>query len=70
MRAKNPLLKSTAKHKFVGPKDGVVNLDHYIYGTPKKWMKQRGKWVPAPPLPEDYHTNEASRRAYDQKVGK
>lgn len=66
--ANNPLLNPPADPAFVGPEDGVINHDHYIYGTPKRWIKQRGKWVPAPPLPENYHTNEASRQAYDRKT--
>jgi hypothetical protein len=64
----NAMLAAPADPSFVGPEDGVINHDHYIYGTPKKWVKQRGKWVEAPALPEDYHTNEASRRAYDQMI--
>src|SRR5262249_52424503 len=47
----NPLLAPPADSSFVGPEDGVINLDHYIYGTPKKWMKRKGQWVEARALP-------------------
>jgi len=63
---RNPMLAAPADPAFVGPEDGVINHDHYIYGSPKRWLKQRGKWVEAPPLPEDYYTNESSRQAYDR----
>lgn len=46
--------------------DGALNHDHYIYGAPKKFVERKGRWVEAPPLPEDYYTNPASRRAYDE----
>ncbi len=65
----NPLLAPPADSTFVGPEDGVINHDHYIYGTPKSHVKKGGKWVPAPPLPEDYYENEKSRKAYDQRIG-
>jgi hypothetical protein len=64
----NPMLTPPADPHFMGPEDGVINHDHYIYGSPKRWIKQRGKWVKAPPLPEDYHANDASRQAYDRKI--
>jgi len=35
-----------------GPEDGGINHDHYVYGCPKKYVKKKGKWVPAPPLDE------------------
>jgi len=53
----NSLLAPPADPQFVGPEDGVINHDHYVYGTPRKWVKRKGEWVEAPPLPEDYHTN-------------
>ena len=28
------------------PEDASVNLDHYVYGSPKAFKKVRGKWVP------------------------
>jgi hypothetical protein len=61
----NPLLAPPADPGFVGPEDGAINHDHYIYGGPRKWVKRRGQWVEAPPLPEDYYTNPASATAYD-----
>ena len=33
-------------------------------------MQRKGKWVEAPPLPEDYHSNAQSRRAYDDEVNR
>lgn len=65
----NSLLTPPADPDFVGPEDGVINHDHYIYGSPRRHVKKQGRWVPAPPLPEDYYTNEDSRRAYDQSTG-
>jgi hypothetical protein len=60
----NPLLAPPADPGFVGPEDGAINHDHYVYGCPKKWMKRKGQWVEMPPLPEDYYTNPASAAAY------
>jgi hypothetical protein len=62
----NPLLAPPADPDFVGPEDGAINHDHYIYGGPRKWMKRRGQWIEAPPLPEDYYTDSASAAAYDR----
>jgi hypothetical protein len=64
----NPLLAPPADPKFVGPEDGAINHDHYLYGTPKKWVKRRGKWVEAPPLPGDYYSNPKSAAAYDRSL--
>jgi len=64
----NPLLAPPADPSFTGPEDSVLNLDHYLYGGPKKWIKRGGQWVEAPPLPADYHTNPRSTEAYDQMV--
>lgn len=64
----NPMLAEPVDPDFIGPEDGSINHDHYIYGCPKKWVKQGGKWVAAPPLPDDYYTNDASRRTYDQMI--
>jgi hypothetical protein len=64
----NSLLASPADPGFAGPEDGVINHDHYVYGTPKKWMKRNGQWVETPALPEDYHSNPASAAAYDRLV--
>ncbi len=64
----NSLLAPPADPGFVGPEDGAINHDHYLYGGPKKWVKRRSQWVEAPPLPEDYHSNPASAAAHDRKV--
>jgi hypothetical protein len=55
----NSLLAPPADPQFVGPEDGAINHDHYVYGTPRKWVKRKGQWVEAPPLPADYHANPA-----------
>lgn len=64
----NPLLAPPADPEFKGPVDGVPNHDHYVYGAPKKWVKRKGKWVEASPLPEDYHTNPRSAEAYNRAL--
>jgi hypothetical protein len=64
----NPLLDPPADDDFIGPEDGAINHDHYIYGCPKKWVKQDGEWVEAPPLPDDYYENAESRAAYDRML--
>ena len=65
----NPLLRLPVEDPtWKGREDGAVNHDHYIYGTPKKWMKRNGKWVETPSLPDDYYSNPASRRAFDEMV--
>jgi hypothetical protein len=66
----NPLLDAPRDSKFIGPEDGVINHDHYVYGSPKKWVKKGVNWEPAPTLPEDYYTNEKSRETYDRLTGK
>jgi hypothetical protein len=67
----NPMLEPTPHDPaFVGHEDSGINHDHYLYGTPKNVIKVKGKWVSAPPLPEDYFENRASRAAYDRKVQK
>jgi hypothetical protein len=66
----NPMLDQPADPEFVGPEDGAINHDHYLYGGPKKWIKQRGEWIEAPPLPEDYFENPASADAYDAMIRK
>jgi len=69
--ANNPLLDPPAPDRtWSGHEDGAVNHDHYIYGTPKKWMRRDDQWAETPPLPEDYYTNPQSRRAYDEKVNR
>jgi hypothetical protein len=65
----NPLLDPPVEDpEWVGHEDGAINHDHYIYGGPKKWVKRDGQWVEAPPLPEDYYENPASRAAYDRML--
>jgi hypothetical protein len=64
----NPLLDPPADPDFIGPEDGAINHDHYIYGCPKKWVKRDGEWVEAPPLPDDYYDNPESRAAYDRML--
>jgi hypothetical protein len=64
----NPLLAPPADQGFVGPEDGAINHDHYIYGCPKKWIKRGGRWVEAPPLPEDYYSDRQSAEAYDRML--
>ncbi|MGZ4961991.1 MAG: hypothetical protein ACXWKG_12705 [Limisphaerales bacterium] len=66
----NPLLDQPLDPDFVGPEDGAINHDHYLYGGPKKWIKQHGEWVEAPPLPDDYFENPASANAYDEMLRK
>jgi len=50
--------------------DAGINHDHYLYSVPKDVIKVKGKWVDAPPLPDDYYENRASRDAYDRKIRK
>jgi hypothetical protein len=65
----NPILKPSPKDpNWKGHEDGAINHDHYIYGSPKKWIKVKGKYVEAPPLPDDYYKNRASGEAYDQML--
>ncbi|MGD0815231.1 MAG: hypothetical protein ABSA83_16665 [Verrucomicrobiota bacterium] len=67
----NPLLRPPAPDPgWIGNDDGAINHDHYVYGSPKKWMERNGQWVETPPLPEDYYSNPQSRRAYDDEVNR
>ncbi len=67
----NPMLEPTPHDPaFVGHEDSGVNHDHYLYGAPKNVSKVKGKWVDAPPLPNDYYENSASRDAYDRIIQK
>jgi hypothetical protein len=67
----NPMLRPWPHDPdWKGQEDGGINLDHYLYGAPKSWVKQNGKWVEAPPLPEDYFDNPASANAYDAMIAK
>ena len=46
----NPMLRPTPKDPdFELPEDAAINHDHYLYGTPKKYLKVSGKWV----MPEE-----------------
>jgi hypothetical protein len=65
----NPMLRPWPHDPdWKGHEDGGINHDHYIYGCPKKWIKVKGKYVEAPPLPEDYYENRASGDAYDKLI--
>lgn len=65
----NPMLRPPVEDPaFQGREDGAINHDHYVYGTPKKWMKRDGKWVETPPVPEDYYKNPECRRKYDEEI--
>lgn len=65
----NPMLRPFPPDpEWKGNEDGAINHDHYLYGAPKSWIKQNGKWVEAPPLPDDYYDNPASAKAYDAKL--
>jgi hypothetical protein len=67
----NPMLEPTPHDPtFVGHEDSGINHDHYLYGTPKRWMKRKGKWIKSPPLPEDYYSSPKSRAAYDAMVNR
>lgn len=48
--AENPMLKPTPRDARLDlPEDAAINHDHYLYGTPKKYIKAKGKWVLAGP---------------------
>ena len=67
----NPMLEPTPRDpNWKGHEDAGINHDHYLYGVPKDFIKAKGKWVEAPPLPDDYYENRASRDAYDRKIKK
>lgn len=51
-----------------GYEDGGINHDHYLYGCPKKWIKVKGEYIEAPPLPKDYYQNRISGDAYDKMI--
>jgi hypothetical protein len=46
--SKHPFLQPPADPDFHGPGDLSINHDHYAYGTPKRYVKRRGKWVLGP----------------------
>ena len=65
----NPLLWPTPDDPtFEGHEDESINHDHYIYGGPKKWIKENGKWVEAPPLDEDEYLRELPESARDEST--
>lgn len=67
----NPMLEPTSHDPdWKGHEDGGINHDHYLYGCPKKWIKVKGKYVEAPPLPDDYYENPVSGAAYDKMLCK
>ena len=67
----NPMLRATPRHRdWQGHEDGALNHDHYVSGSPKRWIKSKGKTVEAPPLPGDYYENEATAKAYDEGLKK
>jgi hypothetical protein len=42
----NPMLRPTPKDsKFDLPEDAAINHDHYLYGTPKRYVKAKGSWT-------------------------
>lgn len=44
--AANPMLEPTPPEAGLElPEDAAINHDHYLYGTAKKYLKKRGKWV-------------------------
>ena len=49
----NPMLEPTPDDPdHNGHEDAGINHDHYVYGSPKKWMKVDGEWVEVP-MPND-----------------
>ena len=67
----NPMLRPWPHDPdWKGHEDVGINHDHYLYGVPKNVIKVKGKWVDAPPLPDDYYENRASRDAYNRKIRK
>jgi hypothetical protein len=65
----NPMLRPWPHDPdWKSPEDAGINHDHYLYGCPKKWIKVKGKYVEAPPLPGDYYDNPASGDAYDKML--
>ncbi len=65
----NPMLKPWPRDpNWKGHEDGGINLDHYLYGVPKDYIKVNGTYVEAPPLPDDYYKDRASREAYDKMI--
>lgn len=66
---RNPMLRPTpVEPGWDSPADAAINHDHYLAGAPKKWLKVKGQWTEAPPVPKDYYDSDASYRAYNQKL--
>ena len=43
---RNPMLETSPEDPELAlPVDAAINHDHYLYGAPKKYVKNRGKWV-------------------------
>jgi hypothetical protein len=65
----NPMLDTTPRDpEWQGHEDGGINHDHYVYGTPKKMLKVKGKYVEAPILDGDDSSKESG--AKDRKTRK
>jgi hypothetical protein len=67
----NPIFKPWPKEAYSeddGREDAGINLDHYLYGVPKDWIKVKGEWIEAPALPKDYYENAAVKEAYDKMI--
>lgn len=46
----NPMLQPTPHDpNWKGHEDGGINLDHYLYGVPKDYIKVKGKYIEAHP---------------------
>jgi hypothetical protein len=51
--SRNPMLEASPEDPaWVGHEDGALNHDHYIYGSPKRYVQVNGQWASAPPSPE------------------
>lgn len=65
----NPMVRpSPVDRDFNSPADAALNHDHYLYGSPKRWIQVKGKWIAAPPLPDDYYENDESYDSYNRQV--
>lgn len=65
----NPMLRPTPHHDdWKGHEDGALNHDHYISGSPKRWIKVKGKKVEAPPMPADYYESAGTGKEYDRRL--
>jgi len=65
----NPILKPwPVKADPEGCEDAGINLDHYLYGVPKDYIKVKGEWIEAPALPKNYYESAAVKEAYDKMI--